>query len=218
MAAHGLDPNSNVDVATFNAKLPNPMAAAGSAVASIDHVTKAKESRGRYAIGAQHKLSAVSGAAYIVELLRPFGHGLHGTAKIVISKDRPGRVREHCHEGVAGILHLRSEEDGSVLASIAKPREFQGSESAEFRPTVLMERISRFCETNPGLSKNALVIGVKGKTDHKKLALELLVRDKFIVAERNGNSYSHKTIRPFRQPGKDQADGRMTPDPEPDPD
>lgn len=218
MSAHGLDPLSNADVATFNAKLPRPWAATGSIVVMIDHVTKAREGRGRYAIGAQHKLSAVDGAAYIVELLRPFGHGQHGVAKIIVAKDRPGRVREHCHNGVAGILNLRSEEDGSVMASIDKPREFGGQESAEFRPTVLMERISRFCEDNQGLTKNALIIGVKGKTDHKKLALELLVRDGYILAERNGNSFSHKSDRPFRQPGKTQASDQLTPDPEPDPD
>lgn len=214
MAAHGLDPNSNSEVAAFNAKLPKPIAAAGAAVVMIDHVTKSREGRGRYAIGAQHKLSAVDGSAYTVDLLKPFGHGLHGMAKVIVAKDRPGRVREHCPDGVAGILHLRSQLDGSVLASIAPGRDFSGEAPAEFRPTVLMERISKACEQTPGLSKNALVVAAKGKTDHKKLALELLVAEGYIIEKRDRNSVRHESVKPFRDSLKDT----LTPDPDVDPD
>ncbi len=218
MAAHGLDPNSNVDVATFNAKLPNPMATAGAAVASIDHVTKSKETRGRYAIGAQHKLSAVSGAAYIVELIKPFGHGQHGMAKIIISKDRPGRVREHGHDGVAGIMHLRSEEDGSVLAEIRPGREFQGEqENTTFRPTVLMERISDYCQANPKLTKTALITGTAGNSDHKKLALELLILEGHIVTEPAGRALLHSVHHPFRMAVSNGQKPLSDPDPLSDP-
>ena len=46
-----------------------PIAAAGAAVVLIDHVAKDKEKRGRYAIGAQHKLAGVA-VAYGIEVLR----------------------------------------------------------------------------------------------------------------------------------------------------
>jgi hypothetical protein len=208
MTSHGLDPLSNPDVAAFNAKLPKKLAGPGTPVVMIDHVTKAREGRGRYAIGAQHKLSAVDGAAYIIDLIKPFGHGLHGMAKITISKDRPGRVREHSPTKVAGILHLRSQLDGSVLASIAPPASVtDGQAATTFRPTVLMERVSRYVEDHPGLSGRAIVAAVSGKTEHKRLALELLISEGWIWAARAGNKVEHKSVNPFRDDaGKDSAD------------
>jgi hypothetical protein len=204
MAAHGLDPNSNADVASFNGRLPRRFAASGATVVMIDHVTKNRESRGRYAIGAQHKLSAVDGAAYTLDLLRAFGHGQHGIAKIVVAKDRPGRVVAGSGR-LAGMLHLRSEADGSVLASIAPPRTAP-RDDGEFKPTVLMQRISAYIEANPGLSVRALLAAVSGNTDHKKLALELLVVRKFVAVEESGRAHLHKSIRPYTD-SLDDADG-----------
>jgi hypothetical protein len=79
MSAHGYDPNDNADVAVFSARLPRPFAATGAIVVMIDHVTKNREGRGRFAIGAQHKLSAVDGAAYTVELAGVRGHDWWGS-------------------------------------------------------------------------------------------------------------------------------------------
>ncbi len=70
MSSNGLDPNSNADVATFNALMPKRIAKEGAAVVMIDHVTKSEEGLGRYAIGGQHKLSAVDGSAFTVEETR----------------------------------------------------------------------------------------------------------------------------------------------------
>lgn len=208
MAAHSLDPLSNADVATFNAKLPKPFAAAGCIVASIDHVTKSREGRGSYALGAQHKKSAVDGASYITELIRPFGHGLHGIAKIVIAKDRPGRVRQHSPGGLAGTLHLRSEIDGSVFASIAPPKTTAAGEDPEpFRPTVLMERVSRYIEATPGLSGRAVLAAVTGKTLHLRLALELLIKEGYVSPSKRGNAILHSSVKPFRNtPGEEEQD------------
>ncbi len=56
----GLDPNVNAEAAEFLAMLPRPLADRGAAVLQLDHVTKDRETRGRYAIGAQHKLRSRS--------------------------------------------------------------------------------------------------------------------------------------------------------------
>jgi hypothetical protein len=200
MAAHGLNPIDNADVARFAGILPRPLADAGAVVVLIDHVSKSREARGRYAIGAQHKLAAVTGAAYTVELIKPFGHGLHGVAKITIAKDRPGRVREHSRK-VAGVLHLDSQPDGSVMAQITLPaRQLQAADddAAPFRPTVLMHRISEVIERQPGLSGRAVIAATQGKTDHKKLALELLIAEGYVAADRAGNARRHTSLGPFR--------------------
>lgn len=199
MASHGLDPLSNADVAKFDAWIPKPMAEAGAAVAMIDHVTKSRETRGRYAIGAQHKLAAITGAAYTVELIKPFGHGLHGMAKILVAKDRLGRVREHSPGSVAGVLHLESQLDGSALARIEAPRQPRAEEpGGGFRPTVLMERVSQTIEGQPGLSGRTVVDLTKGKATGKRTALELLVAEGFVMVKREGSTHRHYSARPYR--------------------
>ena len=47
----------------------------------VDHVTKSKDDRGRYAIGAQAKLAGIDGAAYSVKMVSPFGRGRTGRAR-----------------------------------------------------------------------------------------------------------------------------------------
>jgi hypothetical protein len=197
MASHGLDPLSNADVAKFSARLPVPLAASGSAVVMIDHVPKSKENRGRYAIGAQHKLAVITGASYIVELVKPFGHGLHGMSKIIVAKDRPGRVRQHSPGSMAGLLHLQSEADGSVTAHIEGPGAAH-PEAGIFRPTTLMERTSQVIESKPGLTARAIRGAVKGNNEAKQLALELLIAEGFVQVNQMGRSRCHFSLMAYR--------------------
>ncbi len=78
MTLHGLSPNDNSDVAKFGRLLPRRLAASGAASVSLDHVTKSSESRGRYSLGAVHKLNGLDGAAYVLENRTAFGVGLTG--------------------------------------------------------------------------------------------------------------------------------------------
>lgn len=197
MALLGLDPDANADVARFLTELVRPLTAGGAGVALIDHVTKARESRGRYAIGAQHKLAGLDGAGYTVDLLAPFGHGRHGIARLTVSKDRPGRVREHCPGQVAGELHLRSQPDGSILAEIAPP---VGASGEPFRPTVLMGRVSAALEGSPaGLSVRGIADVVAGKATGVRLATQVLIAEGFVRVEQAGQSRLHYSVRPFRE-------------------
>jgi hypothetical protein len=93
MVLHGLELERNTDVAQFIAMLPRRLAGCGAATVWLDHVAKAKETRGRFALGAQHKLAGLDGAAYVFEPLRPFGRGIDGASTITVSKDRSGFVR-----------------------------------------------------------------------------------------------------------------------------
>jgi len=115
MALHKLSPLDNEDVAAFFEGFPSRLAKDGAAVAKLDHVVKAREARGRYAIGAQHKLAGIDGAAYSLQTVQPFGRGLHGAARIEVVKDRLGYIRAAAAGGkVAGEFHLRSDPTGRV--------------------------------------------------------------------------------------------------------
>lgn len=84
----------------FSRRLPKKLAKyTGAAVVMIDHVTKDTQNRGRFAIGAQAKMSQLSGAAYLVEITEVFGRGMRGEIKLSVGKDRPGGVRPNAGEG-----------------------------------------------------------------------------------------------------------------------
>lgn len=97
LSLSGGDTNSADSVARLYQQLPHQLAAKfAAAVVLIDHVSKSRESRGRFSIGSQHKLAAISGAAYIVEPDTALARGARGTLNLKVAKDRPGVVRQQC--------------------------------------------------------------------------------------------------------------------------
>lgn len=96
LSVSGVASIDNDDVTGWVRRVPRALArSTGAAVVLVDHVTKSAEGRGRFAIGAQAKMSALDGAAYIVEPVAPLGVGMCGRLAVRVGKDRPGRVRGH---------------------------------------------------------------------------------------------------------------------------
>jgi hypothetical protein len=190
MALEGLDVNSNTDVAKWLFLLARPAGNAGAAVLMQDHVTKDKEKRGRYGLGAGHKRAGVD-VTYMLEPVEPFGRGLDGMSRLSVTKDRPGHVRQHAEGDYIAEMRVLSRPD-HVRIQLDPP-----SEREPFRPTVLMERISRAIEESPGLNKNG-VRGLRGNNDAKETALRLLVEEKFVHVEQDGQARKHYSVRPYR--------------------
>lgn len=214
LAIHGLDLRDNTDVAKWLTLLPRPLAAAGAAVVLIDHVVKDREARGRYAIGAQHKLAGVD-VAYALDVVEPFGRGRDGLARLTVHKDRPGYLRQHSAGKRVADVALSSSDDGTVRIELHAPDGAGTAAPPTFRPTVLMERVSRALEEHPGLSKRAIREAVTGRNDTKDLALEVLVADGYVRTERDGQALRHHSARPYRQADDDL---HRAPVPEPCPD
>ena len=177
MSLHGLDPLKNDDVANFGKVLAKRITASGAAVASLDHVTKSTDNRGRWAIGAQHKLSGINGAVFILENRTPFGIGRTGKTSIKISKDRPAHLRKNSvllsAGGMAwfGDLILASHSEDFAEVSIEAPIEKAEEDS---RPVHLMERIANALAKHGPLSQNDLRDVLKVKRETAKQALVLL--------------------------------------------
>ena len=203
MTLLNLDLTSNRDATFFSQQLLRPLALSGACTITIDHVTKSKESRGNYAIGAQAKRADINGAAIMVEVVLPFGRGMSGELTLKVTKDRPGHVRAVSKEAkFAGTVQLKSSADGSVDMTILAPL----GERDRLRPTHLMEAVSKVLEgANGALSKNAVIGEVKGRREWVILACQVLVDEKFIAVE-NGvrNSLNLKLLRPYRE----EDDGR----------
>lgn len=221
MSIEGLDLLDNKDVATWLARLPRRIADLGPAVVMIDHVTKSKDGRDRWSIGAQHKLAGIDGVAFTVDPIHPLARladdavePVTGVSRITISKDRPGAVRGVAVHGKhVGELHITGYPDGGVTARIIPAVQ---TPEGGFRPTHLMAKISEALAgvPDPGLSKRAIRGAVKGKNDAKDLALELLVAEGYVATTPGPRgAVFHRSARRFEEK-KDQHDDQPTLDDE----
>jgi hypothetical protein len=222
MTLHGWDPNVGTDVVKFLDVYPRYMSSTGAAIVFIDHVAKASDSRGRYAIGSVHKLNGIDGASYTFEGKQPFGRGMSGLSTVSLNKDRPGFVRPHAsNRKIADMRAVSSPDDGSVIIALEPP-----VSAADWRPTVFMERISRLLEEAPEpMGVRAIREAVTGQTKHKDQALKFLIEDGYVEAEAGPRGAKlHRSVKPYRDnaepTGREvvagivdraRADGRLSP-------
>lgn len=145
----------NDDIAAWSREVPRKIAErTGAAVVLIDHVVKNKTMQGRHAIGGQAKMAALTGAAYTVEILQPLGVGMRGAVGLRIGKDRPGQVRNQCGafrkgdrtQQAARVVIDSTGEQTTVTVEQWDAQAPQEVTGGEFRPTVLMQRVSRVME------------------------------------------------------------------------
>ncbi|KYH43237.1 AAA family ATPase [Branchiibius sp. NY16-3462-2] len=126
MNAFGLKPRDESDYAEFKRALLLPLTLAGGACVTIDHI--ARGSDGREALGTQHKRASIRGASFLVEVITPFARGQSGSARLVVSKDRPGWVRgvseRQQDRSIAGVFSLTATEDGLLVPSLVTVAEF----------------------------------------------------------------------------------------------
>lgn len=196
MAGNGLDENSNSDAVAFCILLPRLLQMTGAAVVTVDHVTKASDSRG-YARGASAKKGYTTGSQIGLEVGKPFGRGQSGEVKLIAHKDKSGYLRGEGQGKSAGTMHVVAGEDGRVTISVAPP-------ATTFRPTTLMERVSRYLEDYPfkPLTSNAITkeAGIQGSHGDLATALRSLVAEGYVSTEPGPrNSVLHASLRPYRQ-------------------
>src|SRR5690606_25094644 len=156
----------------------------------VDHQAKSKDDRGLWAIGSQRKLAAIDGAAYIAEVKVAPTKTKDGHLRIVCAKDRHGT---HQRGHTVADVHICTTDDGIGVAVVA-PAE-------TFRPTGLMEKVSRFLEETPTASTRHILAGVAGKDRHIRTALDVLLAEGFVRSERGGHGGQQWSSRePFRDP------------------
>lgn len=205
MTLLGLDLNSNTDATKFSQSVLKPLKRGGAAVLTIDHVPKNKDNRGSYAIGAQSKRADIDGASFSVEVLAPFGRGQNGELRLTVTKDRPGHVRAIAMGAkIAGIAHLRSSGENNVRIAIVPV----GAPNGTFRPTHLMEKVSRLLEAAAlPLSKGAVEKGVEGKAENVRAACQVLIDEGFIKVENGArNSLNMASLKAYRESDDNQSD------------
>jgi len=199
LTLHGLALESNKDVATFFEMLPRFVARQGPGVVIIDHVEKDTERRGRWAIGAQHKLAGIDGVSYGLEVIKPVVRDGEGLVRLVIRKDRPGHVRRLApdRKTAAEIVTVSAGVDLDV--TLAMPGETPVAEST-WQPTGLMERISRWLELQPAPpSMNQIESERLGKRNYVRQAMRALVDDGYVAVTIGPNrARLHQSVKPYR--------------------
>ncbi len=188
MAIEGLDLLSNADVATWIRRLPRPIAEKGAAVVVLDHVPKDRTNQGRYAIGAQHKLATLTGAAYKFSVKSPLARATGTTpveARVImtVEKDRPGFVRARAIDGKIAELRITSWPEGNVSASLEPPTEGPDADSE------VAYRILEFLAHYDGSPKNGVEHGVEGNATAIRNALRWAVDQRWVRVEQKGNRH-----------------------------
>jgi hypothetical protein len=113
---------------------------------------------------------------------QPFGIGLKGRSTVLISKDRPGQLRPYGLPSTGGLLSygdlvMDSRDQDHARITIWPPKE---KDDTPERPTHLMAKIVELLAAKGALTRRKILAGVKGKTDHKRDALDLLILDGYV--------------------------------------
>lgn len=181
MAAGGVDSNADAEVANWFAIVKTLFKLPGApGVLVLDHVPKDKDAPSSYAIGSQRKRAAVTGASYRVDTIREPAKGRDGALKLTVAKDRPGNRPKG---SVAAIVDLQSIDGEVVIELHLSDAQVAEAAGEKFRPTVYMERVSRWVEINPRQPKRQLVLDVRGKRGVLDAAIEVLLEEGWMSME-----------------------------------
>lgn len=216
MAAGGTNPNADEEVARWFVLVKAlTRAGSGPAVVVLDHVPKDKDAPSAYAIGSQRKRAAITGAAYRVDTLKEPAKGRDGKLRLTVAKDRPG----HRAKGTtAAVVDIISGDGGTVAMRFHLSEAQVAAETGgKFRPTVLMERCSRWLEINPGVNKRTLLTNVQGKREALEQALDVLVDEGwFVVEDGPRGAKLYRVVRSYRELDDDHGGRSDGPDDDPE--
>jgi hypothetical protein len=217
MAAGGVNSNDDAEVAVwFNLCRRLTRLPGGPAVVLLDHIPKATDAPQLYSIGSQRKRAAINGASYRVDTLREPAQGRDGKWKLTVAKDRIGNRAKGT---TAAIVDVTSTEGSIGLYFHMTDAQEAEAKGERFRPTVLMERISRYLEDNPGASGRSIAKDVEGKTDGVRDALAVLIDEGHVQAEPGDRKgFYHHIVNPYREIHDLTAPHRAPPRPDRAPD
>ena len=167
----------------------------------LDHVPKANgDEPAKYAIGSQRKLAAITGASYRCDTVKEFAKGRSGILKLVVAKDRLGNRPKGA---TACEVHVDGHDEAVEMAFRVSDAQAAHDAGQPFRPTHLMELVSRWLEGCPGASKAEIENAVRGRGSMKRLAIDTLVSEGYVTATALGSHATarveHTVVRPFRE-------------------
>jgi hypothetical protein len=171
---------SNDEYIRFYDQLVQPLTTRGVAVVIVDNIGHAEDAKSR-AKGASAKQDRADLTFSCSPSSSPIG--------LTIKAQKVRSVR-------AG--HQRGDE--WVFEKDTQRINRRGADGqTTFRPTGIMERVSKAVEDGDGLTGNAIRASVGGKASYVNLALELLVGEGFVEVRKDGQAHHHHSVRPYRE-------------------
>ncbi|MBT8159317.1 MULTISPECIES: AAA family ATPase [Arthrobacter] len=182
-SVYGVGSMDNDEVSAWGRKVPRQIAQrTGAAVVLIDHVTKSAEGRGRFAIGAQAKMSYLTGASYSVEVIAPIGVGMAGKLAIRIGKDRPGLVRPYGGEWrksdrtqEIAVALIDSTDRKTIKYALMPPRDFPDTGTTDKLTQLSGDILQTIQDAPTPPSFRTIDTAVRGKQDAKRAAIQQLI-------------------------------------------
>lgn len=179
-----IDGSGQGDVATWRQRCIKPALTLGTATLTTDHVVKNKEARGRYGIGAQHKLAGLTGIQFMIDVVETWGRGSKGRSKILISKDRNGGLRPHGkRDDKANLTHigdLVGDATSGEMRSLVLWPPFDDEDGEDLPPAKLRPAVEKIRKTLEGSAVmlsgrelHGLVKGNKGLFDEALVWLRM---------------------------------------------
>lgn len=166
----------------------------GACVVQIDHVTKDKESRGRFAIGGQAKLATIDGAAFLIEPIEVMAPGRTGTLTVRVTKDRLGAIRK-----IAGLYRKsdRTQEAAVVTIDSTRPSHMEviiappmmEEEVLAMRSERIDSDIVNFIHANAGANKSKVIRGIEGDDKTLLARIDELIMDGILENRGNARGY-----------------------------
>jgi hypothetical protein len=194
LGAHNLDSEKTSQTDIFYREVVDQLRSRGAAVVLLDHVPKNKDTRGRYSYGAEGKLTRCD-VSLGLEARQPIGRGRTGIVTVKTHKDRPSRLPRPA----AGTLTWISDPDTGRITWHLKHADPDAA-LKPFRPTHLMEKVSRYLEQHGESTTNQILEGVPHKRDDVRKALQRLVFEEFCQQREGGNrSLLTLSTRPYRE-------------------
>lgn len=191
--------NSNDAVTRWHKMLPKRIAVeTGAAVLQVDHVTKAKDNRGAYAIGGQAKRASITGASYIVQTVESFGRGRDGSFDLFVSKDRPGAVLAGDGDDTTSgrrVVHVEVHSTEGVVRLQLQPVRHGG----DTRLHDMKCKVAAFLSEHPGATLTLIRKEVPGTNALKDQALKGLVGGEYVERTRQGQAVLHRLRRPYTE-------------------
>lgn len=196
MGLFGKASKDNDDAAAFAKLLPRQIAdRTGAAVLMIDHVTKDKDSRGRFALGGQAKMASLTGAAFTVDVVSPLGEGLRGELELRVAKDRHGRIRGQAGpmrsdrtQAVARFVFDSTSPWAPVVALIPQADEEADQERVtDSRRAKILDYLGRY----PGSGLNEITAACGVRKEDARVLLAALQDDGLILVEKIGAKHCH---------------------------
>jgi len=201
LAIEGANPNADEDVARWYRRVPTALARVrygdedGPAVLLLDHVPK-DAIGARSPVGSHRKKAAISGALYVQRVRKAWSLSEEGSADIEVWKDRGGfwTVGK-----VVARLTVVPAGDHDAINLVPPPAK---AAPGTFRPTAIMDRVSRVLEnTATPLSESSLVKAVGGRAENARLARDVLVAEGYVALDGDGapgKPKLHRSLRVYR--------------------